>query len=123
MLNFDRAYKLYLYKDRGHVNLCLRISPECVIGYDVDIDGFERILAEWDGPRGIELHSMDSVFCVEHKKYTPRPERTPASYVKFTVYRHGMSFNHRMRYDDMQGMRNEYFYQKHNRMHWDEDSR
>lgn len=121
MLPFTQPHKLYLFKDRDHVNLSLKISDDCVIGYNFTSVEFEQVLAAWDGPDGIELKTHNAHFSIAHKHFTPRPERAHASYVRWSVFINGMSFHHRLAFADMEGMRKDYFYQKNNRMHWDKD--
>ena len=119
MLPFTLPFKLYLFKDRDHVNLSLLITDQYVQGYNFSSQEFEQLIDAWDSPDGVELKTHNGHFSVAHKHFTPRPERAPASYVRFSVFANGLSFNHRLSYSDMEAMRREYFYQKHNRMHWD----
>ena len=119
MLNFTKPAKLYLFKDRAQVNLSILVSDTCVNGYNFTVTEFEELLDGWDKPTGVELKTAAAHFIVAHKHFTPRPECANTSYVRFSVFSHGMTFHHRLSYDDMQSLRTEYFYQKNNRMHWD----
>ena len=121
VLIFQKAAKLYLYKDKSHVDLSIRVSDTCVQQYNFSVDEFEQLLAGWDSPHGIDLTVSNKRFNVLHKTRTPRPEGAATSYVKFTVYTNGMAFHHRLDYGDMQELQRDYYYQKHNHMHWDRD--
>ena len=122
MLIFTTPLKLYLFKDKNRVSLSIKVSDTCVNSYYVDVDDFERILGSWKKPHGFEIQTTNGYWFFQHKTSTPRPECAKTSYVRISVHASGSTtFHYRVSYNDMCNLEKEYFYQKNNKMHWDDD--
>lgn len=119
MLNFTDNLKIYLFKDKNQVSFSVKISDSCVNEYTFTIEEFDEFIDHWDSDSGIDKKYSGRHWSVKHKRSTPRPESTPASYVRLSVYANGIGIHHRVDYTDMLRVRKEYFYQKNNRMYWD----
>jgi hypothetical protein len=119
MLNFTRNLKMYLFKDRHTVTLSIKVSDCFAQSYDFPVAQFEEILAMWREPNGADLRVNNQHWHFCHKHRTPRPESTPASYVRISVHANNVSSHYRVDFQDMVELGQEYFFQKHNRMHWD----
>ena len=122
MLSFTAPLKLYLFKDKNRVSLSIKVSDTCVNSYYIDVDDFERIVESWKEPNGFEIQATDSHWFFQHKTSTPRPECAKTSYVRISVHTNGpITFHYRVSFSDMYNLEKEYFYQKNNKMYWDDD--
>jgi hypothetical protein len=120
-MKFSKAIKIYLHKDNKMVDMSIRVSDSYVIGYNVPVHDFEYILANWQNKGGMNVDVDGADWHIGYKKSSPRPESTPASYVRISVSHRGTRNHHRVTHGDMLLLEREYFYQKHNVMYWDAD--
>jgi hypothetical protein len=116
-MKFTQSLKIYLFKDRGTVDLSVRVTDELVHGYKFSIAEFETIVNDWQS--GVNMDLKHGHIFIEYKKNGPRPESMYAPYVRFSVHANNMVYHHRLTFDDMYGLTKEYSYQKNNVMYWD----
>jgi len=119
MLPFTKPFKLYLFKDRNTVDWALRVNDTYVQTYTIPQQSFEELIVNWQRPEGHNIAFNNIHFSVQHKKWTPRPEGLPASYIKITAYNNGMQHHFRFDLADMIELEKDYYYQKNNGMYWD----
>ena len=113
-MKYNKPIKLYLFKDKN-IKLCLRVSDNMVHHFNWDIELFEDMLLNW------RTHWAKDRWDIMWKTRGPRPERAPASYVSMSFYQTGQGLHFRFDYDDFVALEKDYYYQKHNKMHWDND--
>lgn len=120
-MKFKQNLKLYLFKDRNWCDLSIRVSDSYVVTYHFSEEVLQNILARWRDPHGgfDEKTEPGTKITVQHKTLTPRPERAETSYIRWSVWKNGVTHNHRLEYSDMEYLEREYFYQRNNTMHWD----
>jgi hypothetical protein len=116
-MKYTTPIKVYLFKDKNKVDVSIKVTDELVNGYSFKIDEFESILHSWK--TGVEFSFEGGYVYIEYKKHGPRPERLNSPYVRFSVSCHGMTFHHRLSYDDMLQLEKDFFFQKNNVMYWD----
>tara|TARA_B110000211_G_C13796068_1_gene428421 strand:+ start:329 stop:598 length:270 start_codon:yes stop_codon:yes gene_type:complete len=78
---------------------------------------FEHILEFWnvgEGVQGIETMGDGKVWWY-HSEFGPRPECVPANMVCINFSR----FSFRMSVEEMERIKESYYHQKNNKMHWD----
>jgi hypothetical protein len=119
VLEFTKNLKIYLFKEKDKVSFSVKVSNSYVNEYSFSIAEFEEFISQWNMPGGIDKHYSNGHWSVMHKKSTPRPESASASYVRLTVYKNGIGNHHRVDYSDMLEIQKDYFYQKNNKMYWD----
>lgn len=120
MLNFTSNLKMYLFKERDKVSFSVKVSETCACEYSFTIAEFEEFIATWDTTNGTDKLYSGVHWSVSHKKSTPRPESGPASYIRLSAYKNGIGMHHRVDYIDMLNVRKDFFYQKNNKMYWDQ---
>ena len=116
-MKYTFPIKIYLFKDKNKVDVSIKVTDDLVNGYSFKISEFESILKGWK--TGVEFPFDGGYLYAEYKKHGPRPEKKSSPYVRFSVSCHGMTFHHRLKYDDMLQLEKEYFFQKNNTMYWD----
>jgi len=52
MLAFDRTFKIYLFKDKGRVDLTIKVTDSYAHTYQIDKADLENLLANWRDPAG-----------------------------------------------------------------------
>ena len=117
-MKYTKPIKIYLFKDQNRVDVSVKVTDDLVNGYRFTIDEFEKIINNWK--HGVEFQFEGGYAVVEYKKHGPRPERKIDPYVRFSISIGYGTFHHRLTYDDMITIEKEYFYQKNNKMYWDE---
>lgn len=118
-MKFKQIAKIYLFKDTKMVDISIRTSENHVIGYELPVDQFQELMNKWRDPDGVTVKSGHSTWYVQHKHQTSRTERLPTSFVRISVSICGLKHHHRIPFNEMVAIEREFFYQKHNRMHWD----
>jgi hypothetical protein len=118
-MKYTTPIKIYLFKDKNKVDISIKVTDELVNGYRFKIDEFEKILNYWK--TGVEFDFDGGYLYVEYKKHGPRPEKVPSPYVRFSISCHGLTFHHRLSYNDMLQLEKDYFFQKSNVMYWDQN--
>ena len=117
-MKFTKPIKIYLFKDKDRVDVSVKVNDTLVNGYRFTVNDFEKIINNWQ--TGIEFEFEGGYAVIEYKKHGPRPERKVDPYVRFSISIGWSTFHHRLTYDDMLELEKEYFYQKNNKMYWDE---
>ena len=120
MLNFTSNLKIYLFKEKDKVSFSVKVSDSCVYEYSFTVKEFEEFISNWDTPAGVNKSYSGIYWSVCHKKSTPRPECGPASYIRLSAYNNNVGVHHRVDYIDMLNVRKDFFYQKNNKMYWDQ---
>ena len=120
-MKFNQKLKLYLFKDRQWVDLSVKVTDDYVITYHMSVQILDKILDQWTNPHGGFDERIEPGYkiTVQYKTQTPRPECANANYVRFSVFKNGITHNHRLEYNDILYLQKELFYQKNNQMHWD----
>jgi hypothetical protein len=121
MLGFSDNLKIYVFKEKQTVSFSIKVSDNFVNTFELDINDFEKILDKWKSPGGFDEMLKNHWWTLCYKKTTPRPECSPASYVRISVSVNNQQFNYRVDYSDMIRLEKDYFYQKNNKMYWDKD--
>jgi hypothetical protein len=117
MLSFNKPFKLYYFKHKNVVDWSLRVSDNYVKTFRFRPEDFSYLMSAWHKKGGCQITTQNNVsMWVEHKQHTPRPEQSPASYIKIST--HDEHF--RYTYEDMLALERDYFYQTNNKMYWDE---
>ena len=116
-MNFDKTFKIYLFKDKERVDFTIKVNKHLAITYWLSVKDFETLINGWRN--GVEIQEGGRHWYMEHKKYGPRPESKATSYVRLSISGNGQRFNYRVKYNDMDILEKEYFYQKNNKMFWD----
>lgn len=116
---FSSKIKLYYLKEKEEISFSIKVNDYVVNSYKFTRKQFEYILDNWNKPGGAEFRTDNGSWLIQHKKRGPRPECVPASFVRITFWRDEQSFDYRVDYDSMINIEKEYFFQKHNKMHWD----
>ena len=114
---FNDPIKIYLFKDEQLVKVSFKISDYVVTNRDITQESFEHILENYnvgDGVQGIEMHDNGMIWWY-HSKFGPRPECIPADMVCINFNR----FSFRISSDEMNRIKENYYHQKNNKMHWD----
>jgi len=114
---FNDPIKIYLFKDEQLVKVSFKISDYVVTNRDITQESFEHILENYninDGVQGIEMHDNGKIWWY-HSKFGPRPECIPADMVCINFNR----FSFRISSDEMNRIKENYYHQKNNKMHWD----
>ena len=119
MLNFTNNLKIYLFKEKNKVSFSVRVSDSLVTEYTFTIDEFNEFISSWDNSQAIDKVYSGVHWSVMHKKSTPRPESSSASYIRLSAYKNGIGMHHRVDYVDMLNVKKDYFYQQNNNMYWD----
>ena len=115
---FTEPLKIYLFKDKQKVKVSFKITDYVVINREFEQEDFEYILENWNIGEGVQGNIKDidnNKIWWFHSKFGPRPECEPANFV-------GINFNRysfRISVQEMELMKNTYFHQKTNKMHWD----
>ena len=115
---FYDPLKIYLFKDKKKVKVSFRITDYIVTNREFKQEDFEYILENWNIGEGVQGNIRDiddNKIWWFHSKFGPRPECRPANFV-------GINFNRysfRISVQEMELMKNTYFHQKTNKMHWD----
>ena len=120
MLNFTSNLKMYLFKEKNKVSFSVKVSDTCVSEYSFTVEEFNEFIEQWDKPGGVDKQYSEVHWSVMHKKSTPRPESSSASYIRLSAYKNGIGMHHRVDYVDMLNIRKDYFYQQNNKMYWDQ---
>ena len=122
-MKFKHPIKLYIFKDRDIADVSIKVTDSYVVTYHFSVNTLQDILREWKNPNGgFECKFKDDQYgiTVQYKQRGPRPERAEASYVRWSIWKNGITHNHRLEYDDMLYLERETFFQLNNKMHWDE---
>lgn len=120
MVEYTSMFKLYFMKDTNKVKLAIKVTNNLVNEYFFNQDQFDHIIDNWNTKQGVEIKVDNIKWSICHKKSFPRPiDHCPTSYVKISVYVNGMVFHYRATFDEMICLTKDYFYQKNNKMHWD----
>lgn len=119
MLPFHKPFKLYLFKDKQQVDWAIKVNDSYVQTYTISKEQFEELISNWQKPEGYGILLNTMHISVQYKKYSPRPESHPASYVKITIYNSGMRHNFRCDLSDLIEIEKDYYYQLNNHMYWD----
>jgi len=120
-MKFNKAIKIYLHKGKEIIDISIKVSNNFDVGYNMPKVEFEYLLRCWNMKGGTNIDNNGEDWFIQHKRASPQPESAPDSYVRISVSRNGQKNHHRVSYDDMVALEREYFYQKHNIMHWDSD--
>ena len=115
---FSETIKIYLFKKEKEVKISFKITDYVVTNIKVTQEQFEEILAKWktdDGIQGMETNDCGKIWWY-YNDCGPRPARLPASYVNVSFKRYSFRFS----VAEMVKLKEEYFRQKNNKMHWDE---
>jgi hypothetical protein len=118
-MKYKKPIKIYLFKDQDRVDVSIKVNSSLVNGYRFKKHEFESILYNWK--TGIEFPYDSGYVYVQYKKQGHRPEKKTSPYVRFSVSINGVTYHHRLSYDDMYEIEKEYFYQSNNKMYWDEN--
>jgi len=119
MLNFNKPFKLYLFKNKNVVDWAFRIDNNYAQTYEIPQEQFEELLENWGKSEGYGILIKNIHISIQYNKFSPRPESSPASYLKITIYNSGMRHNFRFELTDMIELEKDYHYQKNNQMYWD----
>ena len=120
MLAFDKTFKIYLFKDKGRVDLTIRVTDSYAHTYQIDKEDLENLLANWRDPAGYSFKFGNTSGVIQHKKSTPRPISAPADYVRFTIFA-GVQHQYRVDAADIEQLQKDFEYQCNNVMFWDND--
>ena len=114
---FYDPLKIYLFKDKKKVKVSFKITDYIVTNQEFKQEDFEYILENWnigEGVQGIETIDDDKVWWY-HSKFGPRPKCVPANFVSINFNR----FSLRIPVEEMERIKENYYHQKTNKMHWD----
>ena len=115
---FYDPLKIYLFKDEQRVKVSFRINDYVVINREFKQEDFEYILENWNIGEGVQGNIRDiddSKIWWFHSKFGPRPECRPANFVGINFNR----YNFRIPVQEMERIKENYYHQKSNKMHWD----
>jgi hypothetical protein len=119
MLSFNKLFKLYLFKNKSAVDLCIKVTDSYVQTYTIPQEQFEELIINWQKPEGYGILINNVHINVQYKRHSPRPESQPVSYVKITIYNSSMRHNFRCDLSDLIDLEKDYYYQVNNKMYWD----
>jgi hypothetical protein len=119
MLNFDKLFKLYLFKDKKTVSWSIRVADNYVQTYSIPQDKFALLITNWQLPSGYSLPLNGWSIFVMHKSMGPRPEQLPADYVQLTIWSPTVQQQFRVDASDMHELVSTYNTQLNNKMYWD----
>lgn len=120
-MKFKKKLKLFYFKKENKVRLSIKVSKLSTNEYTFSVDKFESLLNSWKTDKGISFDDNGLFWHCVLKKQSPRPYRYPANYVKLSCFTGLMHFHYRLTSNDMYELEKEYFYQKNNKMYWDDD--
>lgn len=120
-MKFTSNVKIYLNKDNKTISLSIKVTDTCVNTYVFTQQQFENILEYWNKPGGAKFNTDNGSWIIQHKKRGPRPICEPTNFVRIDFWKDEQSFHYRVDYKDMIEITKDYFYQQHNKMHWDKD--
>ena len=117
MLPFNKPFKLYYFKNKNIIDWSLRISDNYVKTFKFRPEDFSSMMKSWHVKGGCQISTYNNITInIEHKKYTPRPDSIPTSYIKISINDEQFRYD----YEDMLVLERDYFYQTNNKMYWDE---
>ena len=119
MLEFDKTFKIYLFKDKDTVDWTIKISNSYAHTYTLTKNDMMLFLANWDTEAGYSFNIVNGGGFVQHKKTTPRPESASADYVRITIWS-GIQHQYRVNTADMMDLASNFDYQCRNKMFWDD---
>jgi hypothetical protein len=120
-MKFNKPIKIYLFKSEQKVSITFRVSDVYALTYHLSAEKFEELMDNWQNSGGHNLDYENSFWFVQYKKHGPRPERLPDPHVRVSISKQGIQNQHRVSYDDMIAIHREYFFQKNNKMYWDDE--
>lgn len=116
-MKYKKNIKLYLFKSLNKVDISLKVTKKLIITYHLSVEKFELLLNNWQ--KGVNLEEDNFYWYVQHKKSGSRPENKKASFVRCSISKNGSTFHYRFTYDDLVLLEKDYYFQKNNIMHWD----
>ena len=119
MLSFDKTFKIYLFKDKGIVDLTIRIADNYAHTYSITRTDMEALLKNWNTPLGYSFNLINNgTGFIQHKTTTPRPISAPTDYVRISIWA-GVRHQYRVESTDMVKLEEDFEYQCNNTMFWD----